>query len=80
MVVSFTTVAPAIAERYGIKFSKPFSFLVADDTLRWRDFVSNSVIAVRICHVPQPEVSHFGYLYLGDTRGLIAGIGTQVIW
>ena len=78
-VVSFSTVAPAIAKRDGIKFSKPFSFLGFDDTLWWRDFVSNSVITVRVCHVLQPEVTHFGSLYGSNARrNCLRILGTTV--
>lgn len=78
-VVSFSTVAPAVAEGNGIKLSKPFSFLGFDDTLWWRDFVSNCVIAVRVCHVLQPEVAHFGSLYWADAkRNSLRILGTTV--
>ena len=68
VVVPFSMVAPAVTEGDGIKFSESFSILRIDHTLRWRDLVSDSIIAIRVCHVLLSEILHFDSLFWCDTR------------
>lgn len=61
-VVMFAMVAPLFAKDDRISNSESFGFLRINHTLRRRNFVSNLVVAIGVCHVLHPEALHFGSL------------------